>query len=789
MSCGDPLTNPFCLNQSPSDPYSWIQTDDGWSQALQWSPLKTYNSGDYATWSMQNGTSNIYKCTATGVCTQSPGASGTSEWVLNSSVDPNHVECQETGQQADTQTGACERTANNSPCVNPCMRLASTNALAVNRNTAQCRVFPGTTAGGNAKVTGDVNCQTVCPQACVELWETCPPGTGPLTTLIQTKTPDDLMALTGPYRLDNTLNPLWPSNYATTTDTNDAIVGKPYTECYSYNTDFCELSSARQVTVYATGPGGVPLVPSGPLGSTTGMVSVCYSNCPAGTYQNPADPLECLFVPTSGTTNGAPTPTDAVQSVYCNPQYFNPSYWSATDWPQYAGIQKGCLAKALPSKQGSTCPSGTTAILNENFNIEWCIPECPSGYVTDLTHSTCIATCEGAYAQASTVMQTFNSFLDIVDFYAMNHRCAKDSQGNEIDCVQNFTPGRCPAPQTKPKVSTVFAYSPSLDLGVSNVRSVNQSASSMNTQCAAKQAKDKKITKEQYATIIQFRDAVSDYQNSKASADAENGECPAGMAFGDSNCGESPHLCYDECVPGYEPVTFCSNGQKKCNIDQTVMACRALCPSHDEGLGPWREVNADPLFTCAYVYPQGPPSDPNLWVPCPSDGRYNTLTSSPTDISLTATARLEPLCIRSTYLRQSTCPNGYNGSSSASTGTTVCSAACNDTDVVITLPSGTVVCQSGPAHSKRHAIDFVAVADSDKTSAPFKSRVLTRQNFTRGLGTDANNGLRDPKDSGTSTGAAAGIGFGSFGALIVVVLIILYFRRRSGAKKVLTKPE
>jgi len=291
-------------------------------------------------------------------------------------------------------------------------------------------------------------------------------------------------------------------------------------------------------------------------------------------------------------SGSAPTgSTDDIQQVYCNPQYFNPSYFSDA-----LGIQKGCTAKMLPSKQGSTCPQGTSAILNENFNIEWCIPECPSGYTTDLSRSTCIASCEGSYSDATTSAITFNTFLDIVDFYAMSFRC-KVLGGSEIDCVQNNTPGRCPAPQVKPQKSTAFSHSPVSDLGTSPVAGIKQSYTSMNSQCAAKQFKDKRISREQYASILQHRKSVEAYQNSKSVGDAVNGSCPDGMAFGDSSCGENTALCYDECAAGYEPVSFCANGQKTCNIDQTVMACRALCPNSDEGLGPWREVNADPLYT------------------------------------------------------------------------------------------------------------------------------------------------------------------------------------------------
>lgn len=784
-ACGDPLSNPFCLNEKPTDPYSWVYgSDEKWRQALQYSSRKNYVSQDVV---MYKGL--LYVCVppqAGGSCTNIGPLDTSSPWTSVSSLQgpDEHLECTSSGPTADPQTGSCERTPNNSICVNPCIRL-DTNALAVNMNTTQCRVFPGATAGGNA-IGNTSHCPTVCPQACVELWESCPPGTGPLTTLIQTKSPEDLMSLTGPYRLDGTLNPLWPSNYATDFGPPGTIVGKPYTECYSYNTDFCELPSARQETVYASGasgPTGLPSgLPNGPLGTTGQMVTVCYSNCPAGTYQDNVNTKECRFLSADGTQSD--DPTDGLQPVYCNPQYFNPSYWTNTG---YTGIQRGCLAKALPSKQGSTCPAGTSAILNENFNIEWCIPECPSGYTTDLSRSTCIASCEGSYSDATTSAVLFNTFLDIVDFYAMSFRCAT-LNGLSIDCVQNNTPGRCPAPQIVPINSAVFAYSPSQDLGLTSPSAVRQNASSMNSQCSAKLFKDKKLSREAFGSVMQSMEAVKAFQNSKATADEVNGSCPDGMAFGDPSCGENSSLCYDECATGYEPITFCANGQKTCNIDQTVMACRALCPASDEGLGPWREVNADPLYTCAYVYAQGPPSDPNLWVQCPSDGRYNTLTSSPTDVSLTATARQEPLCVRQTFLRQSCCPNGFNGITDATTGQTTCVQACNSTDVVVTLPSG-VVCQSTPAQSKRHSIDFVAVADSDKTAPNFKHRVLTRHNFTRGLGSDANNGLSDPNTPGLGPTGKTATAFGGVAVVLLLGFAFFHYRSKRSAVKVPPKAE
>lgn len=787
MSCGSTLWNPFCLASGPTDPYSWFFYNNTWTYATQWTSGTSY-SISAGVW--YNG--RVYVCTA-GLCASDPTTKG---WSLLTSLQPagaKQLECTSTGPpQPNPQSGVCERTPLSGPdaaCVNPCTRLAN-GRLAVNKNTTQCRVFPNAVTSNTAS-----GCPTVCPSTCVELWETCPPGTAPMSTLIQTKTVDDLMSLAGPLRQDGAPNILWPTNYAAGAAGSTAIGGKPYTECYSYNTEFCELPMARQET-------STSLLPiQSPMGQSGGPTTVCFSTCPPGTIQDATDPYTCLFVPRSGiydpSTYG---PTTPVQQVFCNPQYFNPAYWAAPN----AGLQKGCVTKPLPAKQGSTCPAGTSPILNENFNLEWCMPECPANHYHDLTQSTCIATCEGSSpdnissANSSNNNSGYNVFQDYVDFYATTGRCATQTYTNgsttytqELDCAQNYTEGRCPALHREPKTSETYAYDYSTDAP----HDVGAKHSSVNKQCSERRYKDFRngapassvpapMPREAYSAWKSHYDGIQQYQaahpngpNKLSSKYSDGipgantwGECPAGMTFGDAACLENVGFCYDECMDGYEPVAFCSNGSSTCGPEGRVYACRALCPKPEEGLGPWAEVNASPLHTCAYQYPQGvPPTDPNLWASCPDDGRYFLLQNSPSDLSVAAAAasRKEPLCVRTMYLRQSTCPIGFNASGGS------CVQACDASEAVVTLADGSVKCQNVPQTTSRHDIDLIAVSDASRAKSEFRSRVLKRKTFLRSTGTDPNAGLEDPNGASNSFLDMKLSGAVSVGAALVGLFFLL----------------
>jgi hypothetical protein len=355
-----------------------------------------------------------------------------------------------------------------------------------------------------------------------------------------------------------------------------------------------------------------------------------------------------------------------------------------------------------------------------------------------------------------------------VDFYADNYRCnpVPGAPSQEVDCVQNFSSGRCPARQTDPIDSATIASA----ITTEEPYNILAKWTSINTQCAAQNYGRWKrsngasgMSKSEYDAFTSKVSAIRRVQDahpkgpSKASkyygstlgtTNNQYSECPPGMVFGSADCNEKVGLCYDECMDGYEPVWYCSNGAATCSYDLRVFACRALCPNPNEGLGPWSPVDSPPLYTCKYDYPRNiVPSDPNLWVQCPDDGRYSILNSSPTDVSVTFSqaARKEPLCVRNTYLRQVTCPIGFIQTADSQNAATKCIKACNEGDTIITLPSGRVVCQQSPADNKRHDMDFVAVADSDQTKQQFQHRVLKRKNFTRGTGSDPNEGLQDPQ--------------------------------------------
>ena len=724
--CADTLWNPFCINPRPSelkprptDPYSWYQDDDGtWHEAMPWQASMTYFQGEIVSFSGQ-----MFSCNAEGRLDSTTGpASGpkcflepnsflailTNEWVLRNSLNPTfpNFECDsKSSPLPDPQSGACEHSETSgvaARCVNPCIRLAN-GKLAVNKFASQCRVFPNATTGGQQDLTKP--CPTVCPSACIELWEQCPQGTAILTTLAQTKTIADLMSLTGPLRADGSPNPLWPPNYNTET----GALGKPYLECYPFNVSFCEIPSSRQQTLLKDGE---PVV--NPL--TLKPIQVCYSNCQPGTTQNKSNPLVCDFI--------------GDHPVMCNPQFFDPYY------ELFSSKQTGCIARALPTKNGSTCIYGSYPVVNENMNIEWCLPTCPAGFINDLSHSTCIATCSNS-VNAVYDNGEYNVFLDYVDFYATTNRCILEPNGTqESDCALKYVPGRCPAIQRIPATSLILTQK--VDIKSKQYNTVPIRADSIN------------LTGD--PQLAEFVKGLKRYQDSNAPVlQGTTVACPQGMRItlpgtGDTNL--NPHLCYDECLKGYEPFSFCNNGQASCSENNRVFACRAKCPDPSEGLGPWR-TSSDGL-SCEYQYPGVLPQDPSLWVLCPEDGRYAVLQASPSDIGTVVNSgvnRQPPMCVRNFYLKQSACPIGFNAVKNAGADAAkyalACAEACNSNEALI-LTNNSYVCQatsSGDQTSGRHDFDLIAASDTDRIADNFKSRVLTRKSFSKSVGQDPNNGL------------------------------------------------
>jgi len=787
--CGSEIANPFCFQTSPSDPSNWwYDSNNTWNQASLWSPLVSYSTGQSVMYNQQ-----IYVCTRS--CPSNSGTPVSADanlgWV-SASLHPSFVPSQCPANypasgptmykpQPDPNTGTCEKSTLDDPCVNPCIRLPN-GKLTVNKNVSQCRVFPNTSSGGTNDSTGASGptiCPTVCPQSCVELWETCPQGTGPLTTLLQTKSPLDLFSLTGALRKDGTPNPLWPANSSATFAGTPFLGTKPYTECYQYNTRFCDLPLAWQ--------------------ETSLLGTFCFSNCPAGTVQDSSSPRNCLFLPIDPSVDpntSAFTSSTPIQKVFCNPQYFTPLYW--TDKP---GLQKGCTAIPLESKQGSTCPLSTSAVVNENFTLEWCMPDCPNGYVQDLTQSTCLATCEGLSNDSY-----YNAFWDYVDFYAMSNRCKTTSTtangvtySSESQCIQNKTPGRCPMPQQIPPDSSIYDVGPQGPLSASqHPMDVLIRATSIDTVGPYQSNQRWKqtgigLTDQEYATFLSKYQSLQSLQSNRPNKQFNTnrpssqtfGECPTGMVFGSSaSAHENQALCYDSCTEGYEPYAYCANGSKTCSSDNVVFGCRALCPNKNEGLGIWKSSTFDDgnqgrLQICTYQYPQGNvPSDPNLWAVCPDDGRYYVLQASSSDLNSTSANRQQPMCVQKTYLRQSSCPNGFNATTNAKTKALRCVQACDSNDVVVTNSNGEVVCQSTTTnHSNRHDLDITCLADSENTKPEHRHRVYRRKNLTRGIGVDPSVGVPGPPDSSAiqnikTTGLAVGGLLGGVGLFMLLSKVI-----------------
>ena len=216
--------------------------------------------------------------------------------------------------------GLCIPREESDPTLAPCIRI--NGKLVPNPESRMCRY-------AQQLVAPSGQCPTVCPDACVELWESCPNGTGVLTSLVHTKSPQHLIQLGGNTlsQFDNT------QNYAS------------YTECYAFGVNYCDFADSKLVTIDGT--------------------MNCYKDCPNGTTQDNTDPLECNAITTA---------------VSCNPQYFET-------------VAGGCKKKPLGLQQTTTCPEGSETFVNDQFTVEWCMPSCPAGFVHDLYYNGCLAVC------------------------------------------------------------------------------------------------------------------------------------------------------------------------------------------------------------------------------------------------------------------------------------------------------------------------------------------------------------------------------------------------------------
>lgn len=672
-----------------------------------------------------------------------------------------------TGQQPNAQTGQCEPTplsgfvdisASGQPpslknCVNPCVRLAN-GKLAVNKNSVQCRVFPNT-SGSNPSIEANGGCPTVCPAACAELWETCPAGTGPLTTLVHTKSAEDVLALSGPTLIDGTTpNPLWP------VVANGQVVyeGKPYTECYAYNTQFCELPLAQQ----ARNPEFVS-------STATPSISpyVCYAQCPTGTQPSPKIPNLCLYaslIVGTGTVR---------QTVVCPPQYFVPEYGTGDD----SGKQVGCKAIPLPVKGGTTCPTGFQAYVNEQLTLEWCMPDCPSGYVQDVYQNTCVATCQGSTPPASNEITTqYNLFQDYVEFNAQGNRC-KDSGA----CAQNNVPGMCRARRSSPKAfhDSIFDVHPTVANNLIHHESINDLKSLQGTARDAEYEARKALL-----SSLRAHQRLHNNRPSQGSVHAGSRDslvsCPTGMFKGEISLGENPSLCYDKCAAGYTANMTCRNGGLSsggsdglCPEADRVLQCMADCPSTSEGLGLWTPKTDGNSHYCEYQYPNGqPPADPSMWKRCPSDGRFHVMDSSTSELPLSA--RRTPMCMRKSYGRLSSCPSGF-GEIVDLQGRSACVESCSTDSILVPDKSGALVCQSACSADGRYSTDALALVD-DATLEQFKDRVCTRRNFSKGLGVDPQADLSALRAAAAGPPAPKSAFTGPLYAALALVALFLFFK-------------
>lgn len=230
----------------------------------------------------------------------------------------------------DTTLDICQPLPETSPSLAPCIRV--NGKLVPNPDSQYCRYFK-TYSNPN-----DTQCPTICPDSCVELWETCASGTGELTSVVHTKAPADgiIQQMLG--------NPT------------PGVLYKDYRECYAFGTKFCTYPETK-------------------LTRLDDGTYVCYKDCPPGTY---ADSDMC-YVSDPSVSGPVGNP------LFCNPQYFSSVYSN--------GTFLGCKKIPLGVKETESCPSGFEPIVNEQFTTEWCQPKCPDGYFPSMNLDFCFATC------------------------------------------------------------------------------------------------------------------------------------------------------------------------------------------------------------------------------------------------------------------------------------------------------------------------------------------------------------------------------------------------------------
>jgi hypothetical protein len=312
----------------------------------------------------------------------------------------------------------------------------------------------------------------------------------------------------------------------------------------------------------------------------------------------------------------------------------------------------------------------------------------------------------------------------------MSGRC-KSINGQEINCAQNNIPGRCPVDEREGQSSSS---------GVSSNHAENRwSASSLNPDATSPSG----YGGTQGSFIGSLTAFQKNYSDNRGPDQTPLISCPDSMVRGNPAKKELSQFCYDTCMTGYEPAYICPNGASQCSNPQYI--CRAKCPGPSEGLGAWISTDYENASTCKYKYPNNIPSDPALFVACPDDGRFITqqVLQKGTNITI-------PECVKTTYLRNVTCPQGFLLGTNNQ-----CIQGCNSAETILTI-GNTLLCQASVGDTSRHEVDLVAIADRDRSAQNFKHRVLTRKSYGRGVGSDPGANVESSTASKIGTYGAVG---------------------------------
>lgn len=551
-----------------------------------------------------------------------------------------------TPSQATATLGIClPRDEKKDQTLAPCIRV--NGKLMPNPEHRSCRSF-----SNYVGATGV--CRTVPPDACVELWESCPAGTGVLTSVVHTKTPQHLMQLMGPAANgQQTGNPFFDdqNNYHS------------YTECYGIGNQFCEFPESKLLTE------------SG--------VQKCYKDCPIGTTEDANDQKTCTF-------NGS--------QIQCNPQY-------------YEQTNTACIKKPLGTQSVATCPAGHETFVNDQFTVEWCMPKCPEGFVHDVTYSSCIPLCRGTSNQSWNRIGNHSIFQDLLDFYAYSVnptwanrlRCGYSTGGVPKKCALADQPGRCP---TSKYVAPISAYA-NASKNVAS-RPTGMPVRQFNT---ASLPKKHRTSSQDVAYQTYLQTTLTNLQNNwtyvaplpstgvTPLTDTNTTVCPSGMVTALPNTLEKVGYCYDECPTGFNSAEICrttgemtQTGTLQCGASDIQSICVADCPAG------WRsKILTGNIQTCEYIYPNNKvPTDPALFVPCPDNGTFLPFTNADTTGPLgQALKPTPPVCVRKIIQRNVTCPKNHyevNGQ---------CIEGCQNGYIPIKQADGTFVCmQTCPSDNR-----------------------------------------------------------------------------------------